>query len=145
MGATHSTPNWWSYSSYMNVMILIVSHNINKTNFSFTVTLHNLSINYVELTSRISTNLIAIAQNTNLYLSMFFLQSIFYFRYKKHLNSVNICYWNKYILILMLMLSKFQILLQLSWYLNFSYTGLYDVWLINKYLDFKDSFVFYDF
>lgn len=57
LGATHSTPNWRLYSSYMNIMILIVSHNINKTNFSFTVTLHNLSINYVELTSRISTNL----------------------------------------------------------------------------------------
>lgn len=117
------------YNHHTWIMILIVIHNINMTNFSFNVTLITFPSNYVELTSRFLTNLINIAQNTNLYLLGFFLQSIFYFRYKKHLNSVNICYWNKYILILMLMLSKCQILLQFSWYLNFSYTARF-IWCV---------------
>lgn len=127
------------------VVILIVTHNIFVTNFSFTLTLHNLSINYIELTSRFLINLIDILQNINLYFLLFYYQYLI-------LNIKNNIIWQIFAieinkLILILILSKFQILFQLSWYLKFSYTvQVYiDVLLINKYLDFKVSVVFYKF
>lgn len=55
------------------IVILIVTHNI-VTNFSFTLTLHNLSINYIELTSRFLINLIDVLQNINLYFLLFYYQ-----------------------------------------------------------------------
>lgn len=127
------------------IVILIVTHNIFVTNFSFTLTLHNLSINYIELTSRFLINLIDILQNINLYFLLFYYQYLI-------LNIKNNIIWQIFAieinkLILILILSKFQILFQLSWYLKFSYTvQVYiDVLLINKYLDFKVSVVFYKF
>lgn len=98
------------------IVILIVTHNIFVTNFSFTLTLHNLSINYIELTSRFLINLIDILQNINLYFLLFYYQYLI-------LNIKNNIIWQIFAieinkLILILILSKFQILFQLSWYLK---------------------------
>lgn len=73
------------------IVILIVTHNIFVTNFSFTLTLHNLSINYIELTSRFLINLIDILQ----LIFFIILLSISYFKYKKQHYLTNICHWNK--------------------------------------------------